>query len=350
MNRPRIVFLNIGWMAEYQGPRHDDRTKGGHRYLKNHNLGHESFNFAAHDGKVLGYVPGTYDININKFAGTGADRATGVTVIWCARHPELKRHVIVGWYENATIFRKLQRGPWSVESLPVEHQIEAELKDVFMVPRELRTFPGPDGPRIGFGRSVIYYGNEALWNAIPEFIRSKALKQGSKIRGSKGGGRQRDDEKRKQIEVAAVEHAKAYYREQLKDPNCVESVELLARGWDLEVTLKSGEKLLVEVKGTSGTDVCAELTVNEYDKILTPAHRDSYVIYVLTEALTSQACAHIFRYRGPEARPEGVWQADDGRRLEFQECKAARFTVRHRRLSDSMPSLAKVPEGNKASS
>ena len=330
MNRPRIVFLNIGWMADYQGPRKNDRAKGGHGYLKEHD-GHESYNFKPHRGKFLGYVPGTFDINITKFVGK-ADFAADMTVVWCAMHPELKRHVIVGWYEHATIFRKLQKGsPWKIDGLTVEHQIEADAKNVYMVPRELRTFPGPNGPRIGFGRSVIYYGNEELWTAVPEFIRSKGLNQvGVKAnpRPNSGTSRQMDPEKRKQIEVAAVEHAKAYYREQLQDPNCVESVEPFGLGWDLEVTLKTNEKLLVEVKGTSLPDVCAELTVNEYDKIRKPEHRDSYVIYVVTEAGTDRQRAHIFRYRGRHAEHGDIWRADDGRVLRFEERMAARFTVK----------------------
>ena len=331
MNRPRIVFLNIGWMADYQGPRKDDRAKGGHGYLKEHD-GHESYNFKPHRGKFLGYVPGTFDINITKFVGSKADVATGMTVVWCAMHPELKRHVIVGCYENATIFRKLQKGsPWKIDGRTVEHQIEADAKDVHMVRRELRTFPGPGGPRIGFGRSVIYYGNEELWMKVPEFIRSKGLNQvgtKAKPRSKSGAGRQMDPEKRKQIEVAAVEHAKAYYREQLEDPNCVESVEPYGLGWDLEVTLKTSEKLLVEVKGTSLPDVCAELTVKEYEKSLTPEHRDRYVIYVVTEAGTDKQCAHIFRYRGRHVKNGDAWMADDGRVLKFEERMAARLTVK----------------------
>lgn len=330
MSFPRIVFINIGWMAEYEGPRNNDRAKGGHGYLRAHD-GHESFNFKSHRGRYLGYVPGTFDINIDKFVGRKADAATGVTVVWCAMHPELKRHVIVGWYENATIFRKLRKGsPWKIDGLPVEHQIEAAAKDVHRLPRELRTFPGPGGPRIGFGRSVIYYGNPELREVVPAFIHSKGMQQGGEkpTAGSSGGpGWQMDAERRKQIEVAAIEHAKAYYREQLQDPDCVMSVEPFGLGWDLEVTLKTNEKLLVEVKGTSLPDVCAELTVNEYDKIRAPEHRESYVIYVVTEAGTDRQCAHIFRYRG--RRPEGgdIWKADDGRTLKFEERMAARFSV-----------------------
>jgi hypothetical protein len=331
MNRPRIVFINIGWMAEYQGPRKNDRAKGGHGYLKEHD-GHESYNFKPHRGKFLGYVPGTFDINITKFVGSKADFVTGMSVVWCAMHPELKRHVIVGWYGNATIFRELQKGgPWKIDGRTVEHQIVADAKDVYIVPRELRTFPGPNGPRIGFGRSVIYYGNKELWMAVPEFIRSKGLNQAglkSKSKSNNGPGHQMDPEKRKQIEVAAVEHAKAYYREQLQDPNCVKSVEPYNLGWDLEVTLKTDEKLLVEVKGTSLPDVCAEVTVNEYEKMRAPERRNSYVIYVVTEAGTDNQCAHIFRYRGRNAKYGDIWRADDGRVLRFEERMAARLTVK----------------------
>src|SRR3546814_10585590 len=88
------------------------------------------------------------------------DRATGVTVVWVARHAELHRYVIVGWYEDATILRSPERGAWKLAGKPIDCQIIATRSIV--IGREQRTFPAPDLPHIAFGRSVIYYGSGAI--------------------------------------------------------------------------------------------------------------------------------------------------------------------------------------------
>ncbi|WP_157640706.1 protein NO VEIN domain-containing protein [Burkholderia ubonensis] len=54
--------------------------------------------------------------------------------------------------------------------------------------------------------------------------------------------------------------------------------------------------LRVEVKGLSGSEVRVELTPNEYKQMLSPKHRELYVVYVVTEALSAKPHAHIFYY------------------------------------------------------
>lgn len=58
MAAPRMIFFNIGWMEQYDGPKKDDKTKGGHGYLKTHDFGAESHNFSRVGTKVYGYRPG----------------------------------------------------------------------------------------------------------------------------------------------------------------------------------------------------------------------------------------------------------------------------------------------------
>lgn len=69
-------------------------------------------------------------------------------------------------------------------------------------------------------------------------------------------------EQRKEVEKAAIQHAKKEY-ERLHGP--YNDVQKLNRGWDLEVTdQKTGSVLLVEVKGTAGEDEVFYLTRNEF--------------------------------------------------------------------------------------
>src|SRR3546814_13986212 len=86
-------------------------------------------------------------------------------------------------------------------------------------------------PQIAFGRSVIYYGSGAVNRNVMRFIESQGRWQGRQApKSRKRAGRQQDPEERRRIETAAVEHAKAYYREQFDDDSCEESVEALCKG------------------------------------------------------------------------------------------------------------------------
>ena len=328
-----IVFINIGWMVEYRGDIGRDPIRGGHGYIRKNGEGHEAFNFKPKRGLYYGYVPGRNNIRIRNFANHTRDLATGITVVWVARHPENGRYVIVGWYRDATIFKLPQASAWRLGSEHIFCQITAPEAGSKLVPRELRTFPSPDLPQIGFGRSVIYYGNDELNPVVRKFIDSDGTWQGAtrkKRKESKraGGGRQADLAERRRIEKAAIAHATAYYRTAMRDRTCVTSVEHLARGWDLEVRQRSGEILYIEVKGTSGRHPAAELTPNEYEQVNCAEIRSHYVIYIVTEAGTASEKAHIFRYK-EAAELVPCWSTDDNRILSFKDCVAARISAPH---------------------
>jgi hypothetical protein len=146
----------------------------------------------------------------------------------------------------------------------------------------------------------------------------------------KSGGRGRKDidpATRKLIEVAAVRHAIRYYESDEGGNRTVSSVEKDNVGWDLTVT--GGDVTLkVEVKGLSGRELCVELTPNEYKQMVSPEHRAMYTVYVVTEALSSRAKAHIFYYNA-EASGGGshVWNSVDGRILNVQQIVGARLTA-----------------------
>src|SRR3546814_18473262 len=80
----------------------------------------------------------------------------------------------------------------------------------------------------------------------------------------------------------------------------------------------SEELMYVEVKGNSGNESCAELTVNEYRQMRDPEIRSRYVVYIVTEAGTKNATRHIFRFR-ERAGSTGDWVSDDGRPLDRAE-------------------------------
>src|SRR3546814_695543 len=199
-----MVYINVGWMLAYKGGLKHDPIRGGHEYLRSNGEGHEAFNFAQKNGTYYGHVPGKNNIRIRNFRHHTRDRATGVTVVWVARHAELHRYVIVGWYEDATILRSPERGAWKLAGEPIDCQIIATRSIV--IGREQRTFPAPDMPQIAFGRSVIYYGSGAVNRNVMRFIESQGRWQGRQAQKSrKRAGRQQDPEERSEEHTSELQ-------------------------------------------------------------------------------------------------------------------------------------------------
>lgn len=112
----RIIFCNIGWMSRYKGlDKQADKIVGGGSYVRENATGGEVCNFlGCADGNVYGHVEtiqGDTDrqIHIEKFGALEHDdMLSGITLVWVATHPTEKGRRVVGWYQNATIFRHRQ--------------------------------------------------------------------------------------------------------------------------------------------------------------------------------------------------------------------------------------------------
>ena len=69
-----------------------------------------------------------------------------------------------------------------------------------------------------------------------------------------------------------------------------EDVSAKCDGWDITATQRGGtQRLLIEVKGLSGSTAVVELTPNEYAKLRQhgPGRRDiRYIVAIMTEALS----------------------------------------------------------------
>jgi len=133
-----------------------------------------------------------------------------------------------------------------------------------------------------------------------------------------GGGRaprQPDVFKRLKLERAAIVRATRWYEDQ---GYIVTSVERDRAGWDLEAVSDS-HRLLVEVKGLSGRDICVGLTPNEYKMMRSKSHRKAYRLFVVTSALSPSSRQHEFFYSNDPPR----WEAIDGRTLRIREVVGA---------------------------
>jgi Domain of unknown function (DUF3883) len=92
-------------------------------------------------------------------------------------------------------------------------------------------------------------------------------------------------------------------------------------GWDLEA-IRGWERLKLEVKGLSGTDLNADLTVNEFEKMEASEHLPDYRACVLLDALRpTEANLQIIAH-DPISKH---WRNQDGRKVNVQRRTAARL-------------------------
>jgi hypothetical protein len=171
----KIMFCRIAWMEKYDG--HGEMTGGG-EYVRQNDYGAELYNFypSSEDGKVYGYARNTREkIYIERLgAASGAEKIDGVTVVWAANNPHREnRFCIVGWYENATVFRELQVAPKSLNRKPPEghhcpYNMLVVATDATLLPVGKRTkeVPQADESTNGFGRANVWYAEER-----PDFVK-----------------------------------------------------------------------------------------------------------------------------------------------------------------------------------
>jgi hypothetical protein len=325
LKQPPIIYFNIGWMKHYAGPSPEDFTLGGMGYLADHQHGAEAYNFLpGAEGMLLGYRPGHANrLSLTRLcAPTGTSSLDGVLVIWMAREPATKRQMIVGWYQNATVYAEAQPQSRTINGVSWPYSVSARQQDSYLVPERARTFqlqsartsPG------GFGMSPTWYGtdevNQRVWAYVQSIQGGKRQPTGQ-TKKVKKPPINTDPELRRRVEKAAVQHAWGYLESAEGGSHTVVSVEPFGKGWDLEATNGEG-CLLVEVKGLQGTDLLCELTPNEYKQMNLVANRDRYVVYVVNNALGAVPIASIFKRAA-----DGEWWTEDGRQLIATERMAA---------------------------
>lgn len=185
----RIVFFNISYMDFYKG-KAKDKLIGNFRYVKEKGDGGEKHNFEPLlvDGKEVcygfiepGFTEGGFEkgrqrqMRIEKIdeAGKPKEKLDRVLVVWCAKLPESKRSVIVGWYKIATVYRNVNLLPYNKETdrgLPefgYWHNVVADKCNCILLPTEerikdkWRAYRKNQNPnKFGFGQSNMWYARE----------------------------------------------------------------------------------------------------------------------------------------------------------------------------------------------
>src|ERR1700726_834705 len=114
-------------------------------YPAKHNVALERLNFLTESQFVYGFVENKGDrINIDNLgASSHTDQIDGVTVIWCALDKYTGRLRVVGWYDDARVYREPQvlgggsvRGSWLF-------QFKTRAKDAHLIPATERDLSVP---------------------------------------------------------------------------------------------------------------------------------------------------------------------------------------------------------------
>ncbi len=300
-----VIFCNVGWMEHYHGLKHGDQIVGGGSYVKEEGRGHEICNFAPSRNILYGYVqPPGAQIDIERIGASADDESIhGVTVIWTATRPT-GGTAVVGWFKNATVFRKYQQFPKPPE---IQQQndidgywIKAPLEQANLLPVDERTLEIPRQVKGGMGQANIWYADKPESASIVKRVLDLVGGKRTQPVITKGRKGKQDQERKAEIEKSAIrlccEHFEGF-------GYSVESVEKDNVGWDLEAT--SGKTLLrIEVKGLSGSVFSVELTPNEYRAF--GQQSDAYRLAVVTNALESPEL-FICRY----SKERNTWIVDD---------------------------------------
>ena len=178
MNVPnkRIVVFRIGWMKYYQGMR-GDTIRSTARFVVDKQFGHEMYNFLPYEGHMYGFVQpsGSGDftdrtIRIERLGAVKEDESIGnVLVAWVA--PLINEGVfLVGWYNNATVYRKYQASPYGANRVFDDSEIgyyaKAKESDCVLLPEEKRNLfvPKAKKQKGGLGQSLVWYADSGKEN------------------------------------------------------------------------------------------------------------------------------------------------------------------------------------------
>lgn len=187
-----IIFARVASMRYYKGITENDRPKNGGSFVSSTGMAHECYNFdpIIQDGedyeKCIGYCQlsggkaGVNQMHIEKIVGCKAckkeDCCENVTVVFVARTSDTKSMRVVGFYKNATVFRR-PRIMLFDNGYEQTYWFEAKAEDCVLLPYETRInksmwyVPCSSKKGFGMGQSGIWYaGGEGASDDETEYV------------------------------------------------------------------------------------------------------------------------------------------------------------------------------------
>lgn len=327
----KLLVCNAAWMNWYRGLRGGDVPVHGGSFVRRHGYGHEIFNFEPNGKYYYGYVQIRFGrIEIDHLGAQGRPYVDDVLVVWRARSPT--GSVVVGWYRNARVYRKPQRGNAQRRSKhrgkfeTIGWYIRAPVSGSYLLPPRFRTFRWPaSSPGFGSRTFVSFLQKE---NPGVRRYRQKLLAYIKRVESGQPGPPPRgkppkvDQDRNLRIERAGVAWAMEYYH---KLGYSVESVEEEKCGYDL-VARNAAQELFIEVKSTATSDpseVSVGLTPNEFSA--SRIRRRTYRICIVLDALGKP---EIREYQW-DTKSKRWFDLESISQLKIHVLKAANLTIIH---------------------
>lgn len=159
-----VVFCNIAWMKNYRGITDEDQPYNGGSFVEENNDAMEQKNFLPINGKCYGFVMHRGQLHIERLDRTAikTDVLDDVTVVWVATDDKSRK--IVGWYENAEMYRDWQT--YEDNKVYIEYNFCAKAENTYLIPAGLRDFSIESASQAGKGRGM---GQSNVWYADSEF-------------------------------------------------------------------------------------------------------------------------------------------------------------------------------------
>ena len=190
-NSEKVLFCNIAYMKYYKGIRPEDKPVNGGSYIKETGDCFEKYNFSQLQDNMYGFVETKHrDKKLNELCienidkqYKGKDYIDDVTVIFCARDRDSET-VIVGWYDNAIVYRNYIDITRNGEHL--RYNIFTHSDDAYLIKTSDRSFVVPRVKKsgdVGFGQSNVWYAKEDKDKAF----REKALQYIADLRNKYNG-------------------------------------------------------------------------------------------------------------------------------------------------------------------
>mgnify|MGYP000907794896 CR=1 FL=1 len=167
-SRPYMIVCRVAYMKYYNGITSDDIPVNGGSYVTENKDAFEKNNFHRYeDGNCYIFVETKYrhghtaDNNYAKSIALeqidpsykGRDSIDGVRVVLMAFSPVLKKNVVVGWYNNVTVYRNRVVEPEKI------YMMKCSFSDAHLIPEADRSFtiPRAQGNDYGIGQSNFWY-------------------------------------------------------------------------------------------------------------------------------------------------------------------------------------------------
>jgi len=163
-----LVVCRVTYMKFYDGITADDAPINGGSYVAENNDAFEKNNFHCYDdGNCYGFIETKYrsgHMGENEYANAISIEninpmckkqpfVDGVRVVLTAFSPIQKRNIVVGWYDNATVYRN------RVVDGEMIYMTKCLFSDAHLIPEADRTFeiPRGQGNNFGIGQSNFWY-------------------------------------------------------------------------------------------------------------------------------------------------------------------------------------------------